>query len=92
VTIPARDAPARNHPNPFIPATTISFGLPEAGRVRLEVFNVPGQVTATLIGDEPPDAGRHTATFDATGLPPGVYFYRIKAGEFSAIGKMVLPR
>jgi hypothetical protein len=91
-TVPAAFSLAQNYPNPFNPATTISFDLPEDSRVRLEVFNALGQLTATLIGDEMRTAGGHTVEFDAAGLPSGVYFYRIHAGSFTAMQKMVLMK
>ncbi|HLF14291.1 MAG TPA: T9SS type A sorting domain-containing protein, partial [Bacteroidota bacterium] len=90
--IPAAYALAQNYPNPFNPSTTISFDLPEERRVRLEVYNVIGELVSTLISGEVREAGRHTAALDAAALPSGVYFYRIQAGEFSAMRKMVLLR
>ena len=91
-TLPSSHALAQNYPNPFNPSTTISFDLPADGRVRLEVYNVIGELVSTLIADEAREAGTHATVFDATGLPSGVYFYRIQAGGFSAMRKMVLLR
>jgi hypothetical protein len=91
-TIPSEFSLAQNYPNPFNPATTISFELPAESRVRLEVYNTLGQVVATLIGGEMRTAGGHTVEFDAAGLPSGVYFYRIHAGSFTAMHKMVLMK
>ena len=83
-----------NYPNPFNPATTIKYQLPQATDVRLEIFNVVGQVVRTLVAD-PQDAGRYTVQWDATNdggqpLSSGIYFYRLLAGDFQEVNKMLL--
>jgi dienelactone hydrolase len=81
----------QNYPNPFNPSTTIEFALPHAGYITLTVHNVLGQEVATLIaGDHA--AGSFKATWDATEIPSGVYFYRLTAGEYVQTKKMVLMR
>jgi len=84
------------YPNPFNPTTTIRFGLPEAGYVKVEVFDVQGRLVSGLgmgrHGDLPLQAGYHEVTFDGSKLASGVYIYRISAGEFSKCGKMILVR
>ncbi|MCC6395777.1 MAG: T9SS type A sorting domain-containing protein, partial [Bacteroidetes bacterium] len=82
---------SQNYPNPFNPSTQIAFALPEAQTVRLSVFNSLGQQIATL-ADGTYQAGEYRVTFDATGLPSGMYFYRAEAGSFSAVRKMVLMK
>jgi Zn-dependent metalloprotease len=77
------------YPNPFNPVTKIPFGLPEDSNVKLEIYNLRGQIVATLVDGALP-AGFHTARFDATSLPSGVYFYKIVAGNFSDIKRMLL--
>jgi subtilisin-like proprotein convertase family protein len=81
----------QNYPNPFNPATSIRFDLVEAGRVSLKVYNLMGQEVATLVNGEM-RAGSHAVTFDASSLPSGIYHYRIEAGSFTAVRKMVLMK
>ena len=93
-TRPQVFALADNYPNPFNPETTIKYELPAAAQVRLEVFNVVGQVVRTLVA-EPQSAGRYVVQWDATNdnqqsLSSGVYFYRIHAGDFLKVKKMLL--
>jgi hypothetical protein len=76
-------------PNPFNPATTISFNLPEASRVILNVYDVTGRQIAQLVNGLRA-AGQHQVTFDGSNLPSGVYLYTLTAGANSATGKMVL--
>ncbi len=79
----------KSYPNPFNPATTISFNLVDAAQVRLDVFNVRGQRVATLV-DEFKSSGLHTVPFNATGLSSGVYFYRLQAGDLVEQRRLVL--
>jgi 5-hydroxyisourate hydrolase-like protein (transthyretin family) len=82
----------QNYPNPFNPTTQISFSLPEAGDVRLEVYNMLGQKVTTLV-DEFMNAGRHTVTWTASSdAASGVYLYHITAGDFAETKKMVLMK
>lgn len=78
-----------NYPNPCNPVTTIEYSVKRRCRVLLEVVDVRGQVVAQL-GDQVQEAGAHAVRFDAHQLPSGVYFYRIRTGEFNAVQKMVL--
>ncbi|MCX6641372.1 MAG: right-handed parallel beta-helix repeat-containing protein [bacterium] len=78
-----------NFPNPFNASTTFHFDLPQAGKVRLAVYDVSGREVAVLV-DGWREAGVHKLTFNAAGLASGVYVYRLTAGEFNASGKMVL--
>lgn len=82
----------QNYPNPFNPTTLISFDLPVAERVTLEVFNLTGQRVAILSQNRLFSAGRHTVEFDAQQLATGLYIYRIRAGEFSMVKSMMLIR
>ena len=88
-SLPSEFALEQNFPNPFNPATDIRFALPVASNVRLRVFNVIGQEIAVL-ADGMHSAGVYTVAFDASQLPAGVYFYRLEAGSFSDIRKMLL--
>lgn len=78
-----------NYPNPFNPSTDISFSLPEASTVRLEVFNLLGQAVATVYSGTL-GAGEHSFTWDGSRSPSGVYMYRLTAGEFNITKKMML--
>jgi len=81
----------QNYPNPFNPSTEISFGLPVSSRVTLTIYNVLGQEVAT-IANQQFDAGYHTVVWDATAMPSGIYFYRLSAGSFTDLRKMVLMK
>jgi hypothetical protein len=81
----------QNFPNPFNPSTSIDFTLPKSGLTSLKVYNMLGQVVATL-ADGVFAAGSHRATFDAHGLPSGMYIYRLESGSFSTAKKMMLTK
>ncbi|RQV99040.1 T9SS C-terminal target domain-containing protein [bacterium] len=81
----------QNYPNPFNPETNITFDLVETSNVMLTVYNPMGQTVATLVSGEL-SAGRHSVSFSAADLPSGLYFYRMEAGEFSAVRKMILMK
>ena len=89
--LPTVFALEQNYPNPFNPATKISFDVPAASHVRISVFNVLGQQVGTIVNTEL-EAGTHSATWDAgsKGLASGLYFYRMKAGDFVQTRKMML--
>ncbi len=79
----------QNYPNPFNPVTEISFALPEAGKVRLEVFNVVGRKVATL-ADGWYSAGHYSVVWDASMHASGVYLYRLEVDRYSQTRKMIL--
>jgi hypothetical protein len=81
----------QNYPNPFNPSTVIPFTLAERSDVSLHVFDVTGRRIATLISRSMP-AGSHDVQFDASGISSGIYFYRIKADQFSKVQRMVLVK
>ncbi len=89
--IPDGFALSQNYPNPFNPSTAIIFRVPRLTDVTLAVYNMLGQRVKTLV-DRPYGRGTHLVHFDATGLPSGVYFYRLEAGSFTATQKMLLVR
>jgi hypothetical protein len=80
---------SQNYPNPFNPTTMISLSLPRSGFVRLNVFTVLGEKVSTIV-EERLSAGTHTIRWDATGLPSGVYFYRLEADEFTQTKRLVV--
>lgn len=79
----------RLYPNPFNPTTTFTFALPEVSQVKLAIYNLQGQLIATLV-DGLRDAGTHDVTFDASNLASGIYLYRLNAAGHSLSGKMML--
>jgi hypothetical protein len=81
----------QNYPNPFNPATNIKFSIPVSGNVRLIVYDMLGKEVKTLV-NENLKAGTYNADWDAAQFSSGVYFYRIEAGTFSAIRKMILVK
>ncbi len=81
----------QNYPNPFNPTTTISFDLPSRAFVLLKIFNALGQEVSLLVADEL-TAGTHTRQWNPAGLPSGVYFYRLQAGEFIETKQLLLLR
>ena len=87
--IPTEFALEQNYPNPLNPLTVIRYSLPVGGLVTLKVYNVFGQEIATLV-DEMQDAGYKSVNWDATNAPSAVYFYKISAGQFSDVKKMLL--
>jgi hypothetical protein len=82
---------AQNYPNPFNSGTSIDFGLPEDGQVKVTVYNMLGQEVKVL-ADEMLDAGFYSISWNATGMPTGVYFYRIQARDFTETRRMVLMK
>ena len=95
--IPKEFALYQNYPNPFNPVTAIKFDIPKSAAVSISVYNLLGQVVASLVENETYDAGRYTLSFDAAELPSGIYFYRITAlpegGDvFTRVLKMLLVR
>lgn len=78
-----------NYPNPFSGLTTIQFQIPSNELVLLEVFNQTGTKISTLINEELP-SGQHQIDFNGSLLPPGIYFYQLKAGSNSVTRKMIL--
>lgn len=89
--IPERFALAQNYPNPFNPSTTIEFSLPKSVLVNLKVYNILGKEIATLVNNKL-QAGNHVVEFHAQNLSSGIYYYRIEAGEFQDVKKMILLR
>jgi hypothetical protein len=79
----------QNFPNPFNPATRIRYTIPEQAVVTLKIFNLLGQEVATLVNEQQAK-GNYVALFDAQQLATGVYFYRLEAGKFVEVKKMLM--
>ncbi len=79
----------QNFPNPFNPATKISFEISDFGFVSLKVYDILGNEVANLINEEKP-SGKYTVEFDAASLSSGLYLYKLQAGKYSQTKKMVL--
>jgi hypothetical protein len=88
---PVKFGLAQNYPNPFNPVTTISFSLAKPGHTTLTVYNVVGQVVATPV-DNVMSVGHHNISFNAYNIPSGMYFYKIRSGEFTKVKKMMLMK
>jgi len=82
---------SQNYPNPFNPVTRIDFEIPKKGFVSLKVFDILGREVRTLVFEEKP-AGAYSIDFNASDLSSGVYLYRINAGDFSEIKRMILVK
>ena len=80
---------SQNYPNPFNPTTTIGYGLPVDGHVNLKVYDVLGREVATLV-NEFAQAGYHQVIVNATNLSSGLYLYRLNAGSYTSVKKLVV--
>jgi len=89
--LPTSFALGKNYPNPFNPTTVIPFDLAAAGQVNIAVYDITGRLVKQLVS-ETMRAGRHTVTFNATGIPSGVYMVRMSAGGQVFSGKVALVK
>ncbi|MDD5360804.1 MAG: M28 family peptidase [Ignavibacteria bacterium] len=89
VNVPVKFNLAQNYPNPFNPVTKINFALPKSGLVTLKVYDILGKEVAALLR-EVRQAGYYTVDFNGSDLSSGVYYYRLEAGEFADVKKMIL--
>lgn len=88
---------SQNFPNPFNPATTIRFGLPQPGEVTLKIYNILGQEVITLFDKEVKKAGYHTIVWDSRNqngqkVASGIYIYHFRAGGFVKSRKMIIVK
>ena len=91
IILPGSYSLAAAYPNPFNPSTSISFTLPELVNVKLEVYNINGQLVYTLM-DARLDAGSHSVAWDGSNNSSGIYFVSIMAGEFVDTQKLMLVK
>lgn len=90
-TLPTEFKLEQNYPNPFNPSTVISYQLPEAGNVRLRIYNMLGEEVTTLVNHQQP-AGTYKVDWNASGLTSGIYLYRLEAKNFVQTKKMILAK
>ena len=91
VGLPVGYSLSQNYPNPFNPTTVIGFALPAAGHVRLSVYNAIGEKLMDLVDGER-GAGSYQVVFNGKGMPSGIYFYRLEAGSFVGVKRLVLVK
>ncbi len=91
ISLPSKFTLLQNYPNPFNPSTKIDFSLPNDAVVNLKIYDITGREVEVIL-NELRKAGYYSVTFDASKLSSGVYFYKLAAGDFSAIKRMVLVK
>ncbi len=89
--IPSEYTLQQNYPNPFNPVTSIKFSIPASSFVNLVVYNAAGEVVNELVNGQL-GAGSYNYTFNALNLASGVYFYKLTAGDFTSVKKMLLVK
>lgn len=91
LNLPTRFDLSQNYPNPFNPITTIKYQIPEETFVGIKVYNLLGSEVTTLV-NEMRTVGTYEVKFNASQLTSGIYIYKIQAGQFSQMKKMVLVK
>jgi len=81
----------QNFPNPFNPITKINFSIPNSGIIQIKIYDILGKEIKTIL-NEFTQAGNYEVEFDGSNLPSGVYFYRLKANNYSLTKKMLLAK
>ena len=89
IIIPIEYILSPNYPNPFNSSTKIKYSIPNTSLVTLKVYDILGKEIATLVNEEKP-AGNYEVNFNGNRLSSGIYFYKIQAGGYSSMKKMVL--
>jgi len=94
-SVPAAFTLSQNYPNPFNPTTRINYSLPRQSEVTLSIFNIAGQKVRDLVQGEIKVAGNYSSEWDGTDrfgrqVASGLYFYTLRAGEFTRSAKMTL--
>ena len=91
IGVPGKYSLSQNYPNPFNPSTTISYALPVARFVSLKIYDMMGREVADLVNTNQ-DAGFYSVKFDGSKLSSGIYFYKMKSGDFTAVKKLILMK
>jgi len=91
ISLPTEFTLMQNYPNPFNPSTVISYQLPAANHVTLKVYDVLGREVVSLVNEQK-DAGAYEINYDASKLSSGIYIYKLNAGNYSAIKKMMIVK
>ena len=81
----------QNYPNPFNPNTNISFNIPKESNVKVNVYNMLGQIVINIFTGRL-GAGTHSFEFNGSSIPSGIYFYRLEADNYTATKKMTLMK
>ena len=89
ITAPTVFSLEQNYPNPFNPSTSIKYSIPQDGIVSLAIYNILGEKVLTLVNQNM-KAGKYAIKFDASHYASGIYFYRLDAGIYSTVKKMIL--
>lgn len=90
-SLPTQYVLSQNYPNPFNPRTTIEYSVPNESRVSIMVYNLLGEQVQTLVEGHS-QGGHYKVSFDASLLPSGMYIYRLSAGKYTEVRKMILLR
>jgi Secretion system C-terminal sorting domain len=88
-SVPSEYTLEQNYPNPFNPSTTLVYSIPQESQVSLKIYDVMGREVVELVNGKQ-TAGSYSIEFEAASLASGTYFYKLTAGEFSSVKKMVL--
>jgi hypothetical protein len=89
--VPAEYTLLQNYPNPFNPSTTITYALPSEADVSIKVYDILGNMVAEIV-NEKKGAGVHKVELKGDGLSSGVYLYKLSAGDFNSVKKMILMK
>jgi len=89
--LPREYALYQNYPNPFNPSTVINYDLPQAGLVKLTIYDILGREVAVLDAGVKP-AGKQSIVFHAAEYASGLYFYQLQTGEFNKVKRMIITK
>jgi hypothetical protein len=87
--LPTKFELSQNYPNPFNPSTIIRFSLPKETQLKINIYNMLGELVETL-AEGTYEAGYHKVSFNASSLSSGAYIYRVESSEFVQVKKMLL--